>query len=152
MANDKYIKVALKGEKPRVILANLRNFYISQGAIITKPTIEEIVEAFPEEAAAHHDLPVRTCDERLKAEIAQWKENAEKQANTIKALKEEKAELKSKVSDLNEQVTSLEQALAETEALVKTLRAEADNNAAEQEKTADEPKEEAKKPSRYSKK
>lgn len=121
MANDKYIKVTPKGEEPRVILASLRNFYVSQGAKIETPTEAEIIAAYPDEKNVVNTLPARSADERLRAEIIKWKENAVKQAEKIKLLNEEK-------SNLAEKVKVLETSLAETEELVKRLNADGEKD------------------------
>lgn len=49
MNTKQFIKVTPKdGKKPFVIPAQNKSFYISQGAEITEPTKDEVLEAFPE--------------------------------------------------------------------------------------------------------
>lgn len=136
MANQKYIKVTLKGEtKSHIVLATLKNFYISQGAEIEHPTDEEVYAAVPQER------PAVARPANFAQSIANAAEAAAEAARTAKEiveLKKENAELKAKnekhaaeakeygeeIAKLREQIAAQETTITESEQVIEGLRKE----------------------------
>ena len=105
MAN-KYIKVTLTGEtKSHILMATLRDFYLSQGAKIEIPTEEEVLAVFPTEEAK----PKASTKELEEARAAyeEVKNLYNEEANKVAKLKAANAELQEKVNTLQ---TSLDEA------------------------------------------
>lgn len=105
MAN-KYIKVTLAGEtKSHILMATLRDFYLSQGAKIEIPTEEEVLAVFPQE----EEKPQASTKELEEARAAyeEVKNLYNKEANKVAKLKAANAELQEKVNTLQ---TSLDEA------------------------------------------
>ena len=120
MAN-KYIKVTLAGEtKSHILMATLRDFYLSQGAKIEIPTDEEVLAVFPQE----EEKPQASTKELEEARAAYEEvENLyNKEANKVAKLKSANAELQEKVNALQ---TSLDEAEGVIANLQKKLK---DNN------------------------
>ena len=120
MAN-KYIKVTLAGEtKSHILMATLRDFYISQGAKIEIPTDEEVLAVFPQE----EEKPQASTKELEEARAAyeEVKNLYNKEANKVAKLKSANAELQEKVNALQ---TSLDEAEGVIANLQKKLK---DNN------------------------
>ncbi len=92
---SKYIKVTLKGETtPRIVLSNLKTFYIAQGAQIETPTDEEVYAIEPAERPAAE--PAASADQAaeiasLQKEIADLRTAAEQADKTIADLRKELA-------------------------------------------------------------
>ena len=120
MAN-KYIKVTLAGEtKSHILMATLRDFYLSQGAKIEIPTEEEVLAVFPQE----EEKPQASTKEIEEARAAyeEVKNLYNKEANKVAKLKAANAELQEKVNALQ---TSLDEAEGVIANLQKKLK---DNN------------------------
>jgi septal ring factor EnvC (AmiA/AmiB activator) len=120
MAN-KYIKVTLAGEtKSHILMATLRDFYLSQGAKIEIPTEEEVLAVFPQE----EEKPQASTKELEEARAAyeEVKNLYNKEANKVAKLKTANAELQEKVNALQ---TSLDEAEGVIANLQKKLK---DNN------------------------
>jgi septal ring factor EnvC (AmiA/AmiB activator) len=120
MAN-KYIKVTLAGEtKSHILMATLRDFYLSQGAKIEIPTEEEVLAVFPQE----EEKPQASTKELEEARAAyeEVKNLYNKEANNVAKLKAANAELQEKVNTLQ---TSLDEAEGVIANLQKKLK---DNN------------------------
>jgi septal ring factor EnvC (AmiA/AmiB activator) len=120
MAN-KYIKVTLAGEtKSHILMATLRDFYLSQGAKIEIPTDEEVLAVFPQE----EEKPQASTKELEEARAAyeEVKNLYNKEANKVAKLKAANAELQEKVNALQ---TSLDEAEGVIANLQKKLK---DNN------------------------
>lgn len=122
MAN-KYIKVTLAGEtKSHILMATLRDFYLSQGAKIEIPTEEEVLAVFPQE----EEKPQASTKELEEARAAyeEAKNLYNKEASKVAKLKAANAELQEKVNTLQ---TSLNEAEGIIANLQKKLK-EKDNN------------------------
>lgn len=122
MAN-KYIKVTLAGEtKSHILMATLRDFYLSQGAKIEIPTEEEVLAVYPQE----EEKPQASTKELEEARAAyeEIKNLYNKEANKVAKLKAANAELQEKVNTLQ---TSLNEAEGIIANLQKKLK-EKDNN------------------------
>lgn len=122
MAN-KYIKVTLAGEtKSHILMATLRDFYLSQGAKIEIPTEEEVLAVYPQE----EEKPQASTKELEEARAAyeEIKNLYNKETNKVAKLKAANAELQEKVNTLQ---TSLNEAESVITNLQKKLK-EKDNN------------------------
>lgn len=122
MAN-KYIKVTLAGEtKSHILMATLRDFYLSQGAKIEIPTEEEVLAVYPQE----EEKPQASTKELEEARAAyeEIKNLYNKETNKAAKLKAANAELQEKVNALQ---TSLDEAEGVIANLQKKLK-EKDNN------------------------
>lgn len=122
MAN-KYIKVTLAGEtKSHILMATLRDFYLSQGAKIEIPTEEEVLAVYPQE----EEKPQASTKELEEARAAyeEIKNLYNKETNKVAKLKAANAELQEKVNTLQ---TSLNEAEGIIANLQKELK-EKDNN------------------------
>ena len=120
MAN-KYIKVTLAGEtKSHILMATLRDFYLSQGAKIEIPTEEEVLAVFPQE----EEKPQASTKELEEARAAyeEVKNLYNEETNKVAKLKAANAELQEKVNALQ---TSLDEAEGVIANLQKKLK---DNN------------------------
>jgi len=123
MAN-KYIKVTLAGEtKSHILMATLRDFYLSQGAKIEIPTGEEVLAVFPQE----EEKPQASTKELEEARAAyeEVKNLYNKETNKVAKLKAANAELQEKVNALQ---TSLDEAENVIANLQKQLKAKDNNN------------------------
>ena len=123
MAN-KYIKVTLAGEtKSHIIMATLRDFYLSQGAKIEIPTEEEVLAVYPQE----EEKPQASTKELEEARAAyeEIKNLYNKETNKVAKLKAANAELQEKVNTLQ---TSLDEAENVIANLQKQLKAKDNNN------------------------
>ena len=123
MAN-KYIKVTLAGEtKSHILMATLRDFYLSQGAKIEIPTEEEVLAVFPQE----EEKPQASTKELEEARAAyeEAKNLYNKEANKVAKLKAANAELQEKVNMLQ---TSLDEAEGVIANLQKKLEDNNNNN------------------------
>lgn len=120
---NKYIKVTLAGEtKSHILMATLRDFYLSQGAKIEIPTEEEVLAVFPQE----EEKPQASTKELEEARAAyeEVKNLYNKETNKVAKLKAANAELQEKVNTLQ---TSLDEAEGIIANLQKKLK-EKDNN------------------------
>ena len=120
---NKYIKVTLAGEtKSHILMATLRDFYLSQGAKIEIPTEEEVLAVYPQE----EEKPQASTKELEEARAAyeEVKILYNKEANKVAKLKAANAELQEKVNTLQ---TSLNEAEGIIANLQKKLK-EKDNN------------------------
>jgi septal ring factor EnvC (AmiA/AmiB activator) len=120
MANQ-YIKVTLAGEtKSHILMATLRDFYLSQGAKVEIPTEEEVLAVFPRDGEKQQ---VSTKElEEARAAYEEVKNLYNKEANKVAKLKAANAELQEKVNALQ---TSLDEAEGVIANLQKKLK---DNN------------------------
>ena len=143
MANQKYIKVTLKGEtKSYIVLATLKPFYISQGAKIEHPTDEEVYAAVPQERPAVARPANRVQSLTNAAEAAA---EAARDAEEIAELKKENAELQkdlqrekavneeglknisiqsATIAELRDKLAAAETTITESEQLIESLRKE----------------------------
>lgn len=118
-----YIKVTLAGEtKSHILMATLRDFYLSQGAKIEIPTEEEVLAVYPQD----EEKPQASTKELEEARAAyeEVKNLYNKEANKVAKLKAANAELQEKVNTLQ---TSLNEAEGVIVNLQKKLK-EKDNN------------------------
>ena len=122
MAN--YIKVTLAGEtKSHILMASLRDFYLSQGAKIEIPTEEEILAVFPREGEKQQ---VSTKElEEARAAYEEIKDLYNKETNKVAKLKAANADLQEKMKALQ---TSLDEAENVIANLQKQLKAKDNNN------------------------
>ena len=123
MAN-KYIKVTLAGEtKSHILMATLRDFYLSQGAKIEIPTEEEVLAVFPTEEAKPK-ASSKEIDE-LRAAYDEATNLYNKEANKV-------AEQKKTIKELQDKVRVLQTSLDEAEGVIanlqKKLKATDNNN------------------------
>lgn len=131
MANSKYIKVTPKGEtKPRIVLASLKQFFISQRAKVEPVTDEEVYQLEPAlrpaRPAAPAPAPAQTAaeaDKALKAVAELKKENLQLQKGieTKDAVIKEHEDL---IAELREKLAASEAALTETENALEATRKE----------------------------
>lgn len=123
MAN-KYIKVTLAGEtKSHILMATLRDFYLSQGAKIEIPTEEEVLAVFPQEG---EKLQASTKElEEARAAYEEIKNLYNKETNKVAKLKAANAELQEKVNALQ---TSLDESEGIIANLQKKLKDKDNNN------------------------
>lgn len=113
---SQYIKVTPKGEnKSYIVMAHLKDFYLSQGAKIEKPTEEEIRTAFPFESGAKPQQETQKLDNLLK-DVEKLEKELSKVRDANNKLIEEREALKEKVSTLQAERDEAEQ-------LVQRLRA-----------------------------
>ena len=118
-----YIKVTLAGEtKSHILMATLRDFYLSQGAKIEIPTEEEVLAVYPQE----EEKPQASTKEleEVRAAYEEVKNLYNKETNKVAKLKAINAELQEKVNTLQ---TSLNEAEGVITNLQKKLK-EKDNN------------------------
>ena len=121
---NKYIKVTLAGEtKSHILMATLRDFYLSQGAKIEIPTEEEVLAVYPQE----EDKPQASTKELEEARAAceEVKNLYNKETNKVAKLKAANAELQEKVNALQ---TSLDEAEGIIANLQKKLKDKDNNN------------------------
>ena len=122
MANQ-YIKVTLAGEtKSHILMATLRDFYLSQGAKVEIPTKEEVLAVFPRDGEKQQ---VSTKElEEARAAYEEVKNLYNKETNKV-------AKLKATNADLQEKVNALQTSLDEAENVIANLQKqlkEKDNN------------------------
>lgn len=128
---SKYIKVTPKGEtKPRIVLATLKNFFISQGAKVENPTDEEVYALEPA-LRPRTDPVAQTAPVAQSAETARVKALNAELEKTIDGLRKEVAERDQTIKEQAETIESLrekvqagETALAETEAALEAAHKE----------------------------
>lgn len=118
-----YIKVTPAGEtKSHILMASLRDFYLSQGAKIEIPTEEEVLAVFPREEEKQQ---VSTKElEEARAAYEEAKDLYNKETNKV-------AKLKAANADLQEKVKALQTSLDEAENVIANLQKqlkEKDNN------------------------
>ena len=118
---SKYIKVTPKGETtPRIVLANLKTFYIAQGAKIETPTDEEVFALEPAERQQVQQVP----NAEQNAELARLrKENSELTLANAE-LGSHAADDQMTIADLKSKLAAAETALAESEKVIENLRKE----------------------------
>ena len=123
MANQ-YIKVTLAGEtKSHIIMATLRDFYLSQGAKVEIPTEEEVLAVFPRDGEKQQ---VSTKElEEARAAYEEVKNLYNKETNKVAKLKATNADLQEKVNALQ---TSLDEAENVIANLQEQLKAKDNNN------------------------
>lgn len=119
-----YIKVTPAGEtKSHILMASLRDFYLSQGAKIEIPTEEEVLAVFPREEEKQQ---VSTKElEEARAAYEEVKDLYNKETNKVAKLKAANADLQEKVKVLQ---TSLDEAENVIANLQKQLKAKDNNN------------------------
>jgi septal ring factor EnvC (AmiA/AmiB activator) len=117
MAN-KYIKVTLAGEtKSHILMATLRDFYLSQGAKIEIPTEEEVLAVFPQEK----EKPQASTKELEEARAAyeEIKNLYNKETNKVAKLKAANAELQEKVNALQTSLNEAENVITNLQKKIK---------------------------------
>ena len=122
MAN-KFIKVTPKGEKqPRIVLATLKAFYLSQGAKVEIPTDEEVYAAEPTERPRNTAPAQPTADQAKEIELLRKANTAyeERDANLRKTIEQQAAEL----ADLRGKLEAAETTITESEKVIENLRKE----------------------------
>ena len=118
-----YIKVTLAGEtKSHILMATLRDFYLSQGAKIEIPTEEEVLAVYPQE----EEKPQASTKEleEVRAAYEEVKNLYNKETNKV-------AKLKAINAKLQEEVNTLQKSLNEAEGVITNLQKklkEKDNN------------------------
>lgn len=119
-----YIKVTPAGEtRSYILMASLRDFYLSQGAKIEIPTEEEVLAVFPREEEKQQ---VSTKElEEARAAYEEVKDLYNKETNKVAKLKAANADLQEKVKALQ---TSLDEAENVIANLQKQLKAKDNNN------------------------
>lgn len=119
---SKFIKVTPKGEKePRIVLATLKPFYLSQGAKVEIPTEEEVFQAEPTErprAITH----VQDADQTKEIGLLR-KANADYEERDTK-LRETIDQQAAELAELREKLAASETALTETEKALEAARKE----------------------------
>lgn len=124
----KFIKVTPKGETaPRIVLATLKPFYLSQGAKIEEPTPEEVYAAEPtERPAAAPAQP--TTDDQLNAAFEEQKrileEDKARLQQALNDLQAESARLKEQIAANEEKIKAQDTAIAEAEKVIENLKKE----------------------------
>lgn len=125
---SKFIKVTPKGEKePRIVLATLKPFYLSQGATIEIPTEEEVYAAEPTErprTAAPASADQATVYAEQKAEIKELRKAIDTLDQDNKAKQETIAQQAAELAELREKLAASETALTETEKALEAARKE----------------------------
>ena len=128
MENSKYIKVTSKGEKEaRIVLATLKDFYLSQGAKVETATDEEVYAAEPTErprTAAPASADQATVYAEQKAEIKELRKAIDTLDQDNKAKQETIAQQAAELADLREKLAASETALTETEKALEAARKE----------------------------
>jgi hypothetical protein len=141
MANSKYIKVTPKGEtKPRIVLASLKQFFISQRAKVEPVTDEEVYQLEPAlrpaRPAAPAPGPAQTAQAaaeaakalqaiaELKKENLHFKEQNGELEKTIDGLQGDVKEKDELIAELREKLAASEAALTETENALEAARKE----------------------------
>lgn len=115
----KYIKVTPKGETtPRIVLANLKTFYIAQGAKIETPTDEEVFALEP----AERQQQVPNAEQN--AELARLRKENSELALANAELGSHAADDQMTIADLKSKLTAAEMALGESEKVIENLRKE----------------------------
>ena len=120
---NQYIKVTLAGEtKSHILMATLRDFYLSQGAKIEIPTEEEVLAVYPQE----EEKPQASTKEleEVRAAYEEVKNLYNKETNKV-------AKLKAINAKLQEEVNTLQKSLNEAEGVITNLQKklkEKDNN------------------------
>jgi septal ring factor EnvC (AmiA/AmiB activator) len=119
-----YIKVTPAGEtKSHILMASLRDFYLSQGAKIEIPTEEEVLAVFPREEEKQQ---VSTKElEEARAAYEEVKDLYNKETNKVAKLKAANADLQEKVKALQTSLNEAENVIAN---LQKQLKAKDNNN------------------------
>lgn len=113
MANQ-YIKVTLAGEeKSHILLATLRDFYLSQGAKIEIPTEEEVNAVYPKNEAKQ-EASQKELDE-ARAAYEEVKTLYNKETNKV-------AKQKATIAELQEKVKVLQTSLDEAENVIASLQ------------------------------
>lgn len=119
-----YIKVTPAGEtKSYILMAPLRDFYLSQGAKIEIPTEEEVLAVFPREEEKQQVSNKEL--EEARAAYEEAKDLYNKETNKVAKLKAANADLQEKVKALQ---TSLDEAENVIANLQKQLKAKDNNN------------------------
>lgn len=119
-----YIKVTPAGEtKSHILMASLRDFYLSQGAKIEIPTEEEVLAVFPREEEKQQVSNKEL--EEARAAYEEAKDLYNKETNKVAKLKAANADLQEKVKALQ---TSLDEAENVIANLQKQLKAKDNNN------------------------
>ena len=119
-----YIKVTPAGEtKSHILMASLRDFYLSQGAKIEIPTEEEVLAVFPREEEKQ-----QVSNKELEEARAAYEE-----AKDLYIIETNKvAKLKAANADLQEKVKAMQTSLDEAENVIanlqKQLKAKDNNN------------------------
>ena len=117
---NKYIKVTLAGEtKSHILMATLRDFYLSQGAKVEIPTEEEVLAVFPRD----EEKPQASTKELEEARAAyeEAKNLYNKEANKV-------AKLKAANAELQEKVNALQTSLDEAEGVIANLQKKLEDN------------------------
>jgi septal ring factor EnvC (AmiA/AmiB activator) len=115
---NKYIKVTIAGEtKSHIIMATLRDFYLSQGAKIEIPTEEEVLAVFPQE----EEKPQASTKELEEARAAyeEIKNLYNKETNNVAKLKAANAELQEKVNTLQTSLNEAENVITNLQKKIK---------------------------------
>lgn len=119
-----YIKVTPAGEtKSHILMASLRDFYLSQGAKIEIPTEEEVLAVFPREEEKQQVSNKEL--EEARAAYEEAKDLYNKETNKVAKLKAANADLQEKVKAMQ---TSLDEAENVIANLQKQLKAKDNNN------------------------
>lgn len=119
-----YIKVTPAGEtKSHILMASLRDFYLSQGAKIEIPTEEEVLAVFPREEEKQQVSNKEL--EEARAAYEEAKDLYNKETNKVAKLKAANADLQEKMKALQ---TSLDEAESIIANLQKQLKAKDNNN------------------------
>lgn len=119
-----YIKVTPAGEtKSHILMASLRDFYLSQGAKIEIPTEEEVLVVFPREEEKQQVSNKEL--EEARAAYEEAKDLYNKETNKVAKLKAANADLQEKMKALQ---TSLDEAESIIANLQKQLKAKDNNN------------------------
>lgn len=116
---SKYIKVTPKGETtPRIVLANLKTFYIAQGAKIETPTDEEVFALEP----AERQQPAPNAEQN--AELARLRKENNELTIANAELGSHAADDQITIADLKSKLAAAETALGESEKVIENLRKE----------------------------
>lgn len=106
MANN-YIKVTLAGEdRSHILMATLRDFYLSQGAKVETPTEEEVLAVFPPENK--QEAALEQLKAIHKAELDAALEDTKRLEEMLKKLRAEKKRLEKEHEELKAKQEELE--------------------------------------------
>ncbi len=119
---SKFIKVTPRGEgTPRIVLASLKNFYISQGAKIETPTDEEVYAVEPNERPAAEQI-AHSAEQAI--EIARLKNEVEEATHANVDLTNSLVSAEQAIAELREKVATAEAKVAESKQTIADLRKE----------------------------
>lgn len=117
-----FIKVTPRGEcTPRIVLASLKGFYISQGAKIETPTDEEVYAVEPNERPTAEQI-AHSAEQAI--EIARLQNEVEETTKANADLTNTLATAEQTIAELREKLATTETKVAESKQTIADLRKE----------------------------